>query len=246
MESTKIIGRDVAIRAKDGGMFSAYMTWPVTDIPSPAVIVIQEIFGVNENMRNICENISRMGYIGICPDLFWRQKPGVDLTDQTDAEWQQAFELYKGFNIDKGIEDLISTLEYLRKQPDCSGKVGSVGYCLGGKLAFLMAARSEIDCSVSYYGVDIESHLGEAGGIKKSLLMHIAEKDSYVPPAAQKNITSTLKKHPHVTFFVYEGVDHAFARIKGKNFNSEAAALANYRTADFLATHLTEPDSQTR
>ena len=246
MGAKKIIGSDVAIKAKDGGKFQAYLSLPVTDLPAPAVIVIQEIFGVNRNMRDICDNLSQMGYTAICPDLFWRQKPGVQLTDKTDAEWQQAFEFYKGFDIILGIKDLIATLDFVRNHKDCSGKVGSIGYCLGGKLAYLMAARSTVDCSVSYYGVDIDSFTAEAAAIKKPLLLHIAEKDAYVSPDAQKKIKAALKSNPKAEIYVYEGVDHAFARIGGKNFNAEAAMLANMRSADFLATHLTSPDDQNR
>ena len=176
---------EVRIKAHDKGSFSAYITYPESDLPAPAVVVIQEIFGVNANMRRICDNISQAGFVAICPDLFWRQKPGVQLTDQSEAEWQQAFQLYQGFDIDLGVEDLKSTLASIRKDKNCTGKVGAMGYCLGGKLAYLMAARSDVDCSVSYYGVGIEDMLDEAKKIKHQLLLHVAEKDKFVPIAAQ-------------------------------------------------------------
>ncbi|MEZ0224770.1 MAG: dienelactone hydrolase family protein [Alphaproteobacteria bacterium] len=229
---------DVKIKAHDKGSFSAYVSYPAAELPAPAVVVIQEIFGVNTVMRGICDNLAQAGFIAICPDLFWRQEPGIQITDKSEAEWQQAFKLYQGFNVDLGIEDLKSTVEFIRGQKDCTGKTGTIGYCLGGKLAYLMAARSDSDCNVSYYGVGIEEMLGEAPKIKKQLLMHIAEKDKFVPIAAQQKILSSLNKHKNIEIHVYPGVDHAFAREGGQHYDKEAAHQANARTADFLATHL--------
>ncbi len=231
--------KEVILSAQDGGHFTAFMSWPETDLPAPAIVVIQEIFGVNENMRNICENLSQAGYIAICPDLFWRQEAGVVLSDKTEADWKKALGLFQGFDIDLGIADLQSTLAYVRKIPECAGKAATLGYCLGGKLAFLMATRSDADCNISYYGVGIETLLAEAKNIKSPLLMHIAEHDQFVPLEAQHEILSALNKHPQVEIHVYPGVDHAFARIDGEHYDKEAAQQANSRTADFLATHLT-------
>jgi carboxymethylenebutenolidase len=228
---------DVKIKAHDKGAFTAYVAHPA-QAPAPAVVVIQEIFGVNAVMRGICDNLAQAGFLAVCPDLFWRQEPGIQITDKTEAEWQKAFKLYQGFNVDLGIEDLKSTLAYIREQKDCTGKAGTIGYCLGGKLAYLMAARSDADCSVSYYGVGIEAMLEEAPKIKKQLLMHIAEKDKFVPMAAQQKILSALNKHKNIEIHVYPGVDHAFAREGGQHYDKEAANQANARTSDFLATHL--------
>lgn len=231
--------KTVSVPARDkSGAFSAHVSLPEAGLPAPAVVVIQEIFGVNDNMRFICEHLSQAGYIAICPDLFWRQEPNIQLTDKTDAEWKRAFELFQGFDVDKGIEDLIATLDFIRKDKDCTGKAGTIGYCLGGKLAYLMAARSDADCNISYYGVGIEALLGEASKIKKPFLMHIAEKDKYVPLEAQSQILHALRNNKKSEVHVYPDVDHAFARLGGQHYNAEAAHQANYRTADFLATHL--------
>ena len=227
----------VTISASDGGKFAAYLAKPASG-RGPGVVVCQEIFGVNMVMRDICDGLAKAGYIAICPDLFWRQQPGIQLTDQTEAEWQRAFELYKGFSEQKGIDDLKTTLDYVRAVPGCSGKVGSVGYCLGGKLAYLMATRSSADCNVGYYGVGIENALGEAKNIAKPLMLHIAEKDSFCPPEAQKKIKAALAGNRQVTMHVYPGMDHAFARVGGEHYNKAAAELANKRTADFFKTHL--------
>jgi carboxymethylenebutenolidase len=230
---------DITIQAKDGtGDFYAYMAEPQTDQPAAAVIVIQEIFGVNGVMREITDSLAQSGYIAICPDLFWRQEPGIVLTDQTDAEWQRAFELFGGFDVDKGIEDLIASLDYARGLESCNGLVGDIGFCLGGKLAFLMAARSDADCSVSYYGVGLEELLDEAKNITHPLLMHIADQDKFSSDTAQAQIHAGLKDNELVSRFVYEGNDHAFARVGGEHYDTEAAQLANMRTSNFLATYL--------
>jgi carboxymethylenebutenolidase len=226
------------IKATDGsGAFSAYVASPKAP-KAPAVLVIQEIFGVNKNLRDICDKLAQDGYLAVCPDLFWRQEPGIQLTDQTEAEWKRAFELFQGFNVDKGVVDLKATLDFIRQQPGCSGKVGTVGFCLGGKLAYLMATRADADCNVAYYGVGIEGLLDESGSIKKPLLMHIAEKDGYVPPAAQQKIIAALKDNKNVEIHTYPGMDHAFTRLGGKNYNKEAAVQAHARTAAFFAKSL--------
>ena len=228
----------ISISAADGGSFNAYVARPRNDHSAPCVIVIQEIFGVNAGMRTTCDDLATAGYIAICPDLFWRQEKGVELTDQSDAEWQKAFALFNGFDIDKGVDDLKATLRHARQMQGATGRVGTMGYCLGGKLAFLMATRSDADCNVSYYGVDLVRHLDEAVGVKNPLLMHIAQNDKYVPIEAQRQIIAAFKNNDHVSVNVYEGVDHAFARPNGIHFDKEAAQLANARTADFLAVTL--------
>ena len=227
---------EIKIKVPDGS-FSAYLALPKS-APAPGILVIQEIFGVNKVMRDLTDGFAAKGYVALCPDLFWRQEPGVQITDKTDAEWQHAFKLMQGFNQTKGVEDLIAALDVLRKRQECSGKIGTVGYCLGGKLAYFMATRSTADCNVSYYGVGIETVLDEAGAITKPLLMHIAEKDRFVAPEAQKQILDALGKNPRIEMHVYPGCDHAFAREGGAHWNAEAARLANQRTEAFFKKFL--------
>ena len=228
---------DVTIQAAGGGQFGAYLAIPDSG-RGPGIVVCQEIFGVNAVMRDICDGLASQGYTAICPDLFWRQEPGIQITDKTDAEWQRAFALFNGFDLDKGMDDLAATLAFLRGHAACSGKAGAVGYCLGGRLAYHMATRTDADCSVSYYGVGIESVLDEAGKITRPLMLHIAEKDQFVPPEAQAAVKAALSGNPQVTAHSYAGQDHAFARVGGAHWNAEAAGQANDRTAAFFAAHL--------
>jgi carboxymethylenebutenolidase len=229
-------GQDISIHGPDGN-FSAYLARPKGGA-GPGVVVIQEIFGVNAVMRGVANDLAAKGYVALVPDLFWRIEPNVQITDKTEAEWQRAFDFYKKFDVDAGVRDIQTTIAQLRNKQGVSGKIGSVGYCLGGLLAFLTAARTDADASVSYYGVGIEGKLNEANGIKKPALLHIAAKDQFVPPAAQTQIVDGLKGRHGVTVHVYEGVDHAFARVGGQHYDRAAADLANARTTDFLKTHL--------
>ena len=189
-------------------------------------------------MRDLCDGFAAQGYVALCADLFWRQEPGIQITDKTDAEWKRAFELYQGFNEAKGAEDLIASLDHLRKLPNCSGKAGSVGYCLGGKLAYLMATRSSADANVSYYGVGIENALGEASAITKPLLLHIAAEDQYVPKEAQAKIKDALARNSAVNLHVYPGCDHAFARVGGAHWNEAPPSRPTSARAAFFAKHL--------
>ena len=228
---------ELTIRAADGGGFSGYLATPKSG-KGPGILVIQEIFGVNKVMRDIADGFAAQGYAALCPDLFWRQEPGIEITDKTEAEWARAFQLYQGFDEAKGVDDLKATLAHLRTLPACTGKVGAVGYCLGGKLAYLMATRSDAECSVGYYGVGIDKALDEAGKIARPLMLHIAEQDEYCPPAAQQAIKAPLGKNARVTIHSYPSVDHAFARNGGEHYDKAAAESANKRTADFFKQHL--------
>ena len=222
------MGERTTITTPDG-TFSAYVARPAK-AKAAAVVVIQEIFGVNQVMRDITDGLAGQGYLAICPDLFWRMEPGVDITDQSDAEWKKAFELYNAFDVDLGVKDIGAAIAHVREDAGCAGKAGAVGFCLGGLLAFLTATRTDIDASVGYYGVGIEKHVGEADKLADPLMLHIAEADQFVPKEAQKLIIASLKNHPQVEIFTYPGRDHAFARPGGEHYSADDAATANART----------------
>ena len=219
------------------GAFSAYVARPAA-ASAPAVVVIQEIFGVNKVMRDICDGLAAQGFLAICPDLFWRIEPGIDITDQSEAEWKRAFELYNAFDVDAGVGDIAATIAAARTLTGASGKVGAVGYCLGGLLAFLTATRTDADASISYYGIGIEKHLAETEKLTRPLLMHVAELDQFVPPEARKMILDGLKDHPQIEIHTYAGRDHAFAREGGAHYDAADAAKANGRSLTFFKTHL--------
>lgn len=222
----------LSIKTQDGD-FSAYVARPAAT-SAPAIVVIQEIFGVNAVMRKIADDLAAQGYLAICPDLFWRIEPGIDITDQSPAEWAKAFELYTAFNVDQGIDDIAATIKAIRNDAGCNQKVGAVGYCLGGLLSYLTAARTDIDAAVSYYGVGIDGKLDEAAKISAPMLLHVAEKDQFVPAAAQAAMAKVLINGPSLDLHTYRGCDHAFARPGGEHYDAAAAKLANDRTAAFF------------
>ena len=228
-------GKEITISAADGGKFMGYLAAPKSG-GGPGIVVIQEIFGVNDVMRGITDSYAEAGYMALCPDLFWRQEPGIQLTDQTEEEWARAFELFNGFDLDKGVQDLDSTIETLRGQEGCSGKVGTVGFCLGGRLAFLTATRTKADAAVGYYGVMLTEHLGET--INAPLVLHIATEDEVVPKEQQAEVHAALDGNDKATLFDYEGQDHAFARVGGKHFDQASADAALGRTLDHFKAHL--------
>ena len=230
------MGEMQTIRTPDGE-FGAYVARPAAE-KAPAIVVIQEIFGVNAVMRATADDFAAEGYLAVCPDLFWRIEPGIDITDHSEAEWKRAFELFNAFDVDAGVEDIAATIAHIRGDAGCNGKGGSVGYCLGGALAFLTATRTDADASVSYYGVGLENRVVEAEKLTHPLLMHIAEEDQFVPKPAQQIILAALKDHPQIEIHTYSGCDHAFAREGGEHFNAEAAKLANGRTLQFFARTL--------
>ena len=231
------MGEYRTIKGKDGD-FQAYVAKPGSGGKTGAVVVLQEIFGVNAVMRSVTDDLAAAGFLAICPDLFWRIKPGIDITDQTPEEWKQAFDLFGKFDADAGIEDVKATMAAIRTDPGCNGKVGAVGYCLGGKLAFLSATRTESDASVGYYGVGLENLLGEAGNIKKPLMLHIADQDSFQTPQAREAIDAGLKGNALLTLHHYVGRDHAFARVGGEHYDAADAKLANDRTKEFFKKNL--------
>jgi carboxymethylenebutenolidase len=229
-------GTSTSIHTPDG-TFSAYIARPAA-AKAPAIVVIQEIFGVNKVMRDIADDLAAQGYLAICPDLFWRIQPGIDITDQSEAEWAKAFELYTAFDVDRGVEDIIATIAAIRADGGCNGKVGSVGFCLGGLLSFLTATRSDIDASVCFYGVGIENKVDEAKTLSRPVMLHVAEEDQFVPKAAQEVLTEALSANSHVTLHTYAGRDHAFARKGGAHYDAVDAALAEERTLAFFGKHL--------
>ena len=226
------MGERISIKTPDGE-FSAYVARPKA-AKAPAVVVIQEIFGVNKVMRDITDGLAGQGYLAICPDLFWRIEPGIDITDQSEAEWKRAFELFNAFDVEAGVKDIQATVTKIRADAGSNDKVGAVGFCLGGLLAFLTATETDADCAVSYYGVGIENRLDETDKLTRPLLMHIAEQDQFVPKEAQAMILARLKNHPHVEIHTYPGRNHAFARVGGEHYDAADAAKAGERTLAFF------------
>ena len=228
----------IAIETLDGdGGFSAYLAEP-EGTPKGAIVVIQEIFGVNEGIRRKCDHLARLGYVAVAPDLFWRLEPGIELDPDVPEQFQRALELMQQLDQDKAIADIEATIRDARSRLPEGGKVGAVGYCLGGRLAFMTAARTDIDATVGYYGTGLEALMGEKHAIARPVMLHIAGADHFVTPDKQKLIHEGLDDHPKVILYDYPGQDHGFAAEMGKRRSEEAARLADSRTEAFFAEHL--------
>ncbi|MDP5280498.1 dienelactone hydrolase family protein [Sphingomonas sp. DG1-23] len=227
----------IHIDASDhSGSFSAYVAEP-EGTPRGAIVVIQEIFGVNPGIRKKCDDWAAQGYLAVAPDLFWRLQPGVELDPDVPEQFQSALGLMNQFDQQLGVADLESAIKAARAKLD-GGKVGVVGYCLGGRLAFLCATRTDSDATVGYYGVGIDNLLGEKHAIANPVLLHIAGADHFVTPDIQARMHAGLDDHPKVTLYDYPGEDHGFAAEMGNRRSEAAAQLADQRTAAFFAEHL--------
>jgi carboxymethylenebutenolidase len=227
----------VKIPTLDGkASFPAYVVKPAS-APRGAIIVIQEIFGVNPGIRKKCDDWAAAGYLAVAPDVFWRQKTGVELNPDDPGEFQQGVAYMMKHDFDLGIQDVEATIHWIRREAAVP-KVGLVGYCMGGRVAYLTATRTDIDASVGYYGVSIETMLNEAHAIAKPLLLHVPTADGFVPPAAQAAMHEGLDNNAHVTILDYEGLDHGFADSFGARRNAAGAELADRRTAEFFAAHV--------
>ena len=216
--------------------FPAYVAKP-EGTPRGAIIVIQEIFGVNPGIRQKCDKWAAKGYLAVAPDLFWRFAPGVELNPDVEAELQQAFGYFQQYDANDGVYDIEATIRWIRGTQDVA-KVGCVGYCLGGRLAYMAAARTDIDASVGYYGVMIDQMLDEAHAIANPLMLHIPTGDHLVGPEAQAAIHGALDAHPKVTLHDYAGLDHGFAAEMGYRRDEDGAQLADGRTVAFLKANL--------
>ncbi|MGW8134526.1 dienelactone hydrolase family protein [Sphingomonas zeae] len=226
------------IAAADGdGAFNAYFAAPEGK-PTAAIIVIQEIFGVNAGIRRKCDTLAEAGYLAVAPDLFHKISPGIELDPDVPNEMQQALDLMSQFDQDGGIRDIEATIKAIRAEHGADLKVGVVGYCLGGRLAFMTAARTDVDASVGYYGVGIDGLLGEKNAIAKPVLLHIPEEDHFVDKDAQQRMHEGLDDHPRVTLYDYAGEDHGFATEFGQRRSEDSARLADERTMAFFAEHL--------
>jgi carboxymethylenebutenolidase len=226
----------ITIEGRDG-TFYAYISRPQT-LPASAVVVLQELFGVNADIRQTCDELAEEGFVAVAPDLFWRQEPGVDLSVTSEADWQHGLRLYQAYDRDAGVRDIKDTLDTVAKLPECTGKIAVQGYCLGALMTFLTAVRCHVNAAVAYHGGDTEKYLGEVDDLSAPLLMHLGEEDEFISKAAQAQIKKALASNPYATVYSYPGQRHAFARHNGAHYDAASATLANGRTSEFLHQHL--------
>jgi carboxymethylenebutenolidase len=227
---------DIRVPLRDGEM-GAYLAIPER-APTGAVIAIMEIWGVNDTMRHHAHEFAQAGFVCLVPDLFWRQEPGVQLSDHDPEHVKKAFDLYYDFDYDLGVRDMEDTWKYLLTRDECNGKVGAVGYCLGGKLCYLMCCRTDIDCAVAYYGTYIEHNIREAPSLHRPFMLHMAMKDRWVQAEVNDLLERRLAPNALVTIHKYPDADHAFARKGGKPYRKDEADRALGLSVEFFRQHL--------
>ena len=225
-------GQTIQVTAYDGGKFAAYLAKPAQG-SGPGLVLLQEIFGINGYMKSMADRYAEEGYVVLVPDLFWRMKPGVEL-GYSGADFKEALGYNERLDEENAVNDIAATLAAIRALPEQAGKVGTIGYCLGGRLAMLAAARTDVDCAVSYYGVGLDAYTNKIPAIHCPMIFHFAENDALTPPASREKIIAALKAKPSIETYVYPGCDHAFATPEREHFDKPAAMMAYSRTMAML------------
>lgn len=228
--------RNIKVPLRDGVM-GGYLAVP-DGPPKGAIVAIMEIWGVNDTMRAHAHEFAEAGFVCFVPDLFWRQEPGVELSDRNPEDVKKAFDLYYDFDYDLGVRDMEDTVKHIASLPECNGKVGAVGYCLGGKLCYLLCCRTEIDCAVAYYGTYIEHNIREVGNLHRPFMLHMAMKDRWVQAEVNELLERRLSPNPLVEIHQYPGADHAFARHGGRTYSQPEADRALVLSVAFFKRHL--------
>ncbi|MGN6316391.1 dienelactone hydrolase family protein [Trinickia sp.] len=228
--------RWIEIDAGGGERYDGYLALPRAG-KGPGVIIVQEIFGVNAHIQSVAEQYALAGYVALAPDIFWRSERRVELRYE-GADRDKALALLKSTDVEKTVADLGAAAATLRAQPETAGKVGAVGFCFGGQLAYLMAARGSVDAAVAYYGGGIQNKLDEAANVRAPMVFHYAEHDGSIPQTAVAQVKQRFAGRSDVQFFDYPGVEHGFNCSDRGAYNQHASALAHGRTLSFLASVL--------
>jgi carboxymethylenebutenolidase len=217
------------------GRFGAYLALPPAG-RGPGLLLLQEIFGVNAHIRGVAEQYALAGFVVIAPDLFWRQGERIELGyDGPDA--QRAYQLKGTVSQDAVVRDMQATLATLRALPECAAKVGAIGYCMGGRLAYTAAALCGVDAAVAYYGGGIQDQLALAGQINCPIQFHYGELDDHIPLTAVEAVQQAfVDKDAEV--YLYPGAQHGFNCWERASYGPAAAALAHGRSLAFLARQL--------
>lgn len=218
----------VKLQASDGHELDAYVAHPAGE-PIAGLVVVQEIFGVNPHIRSVADGYAKDGFLAVAPALFDRYERGLELGYE-GADMQKAMSLIPGLNLDHALKDTAAAIEYARRQ--AGKKVGVIGYCFGGTIAWLAAARPGVDAAVGYYGGQIAKFADEHP--KAPIMLHFGKLDQHIP---KQSIDAVQAAHPQVPVFWYDA-GHGFNCNDRASYNAEAAKLARERSLEFLKKHL--------
>jgi carboxymethylenebutenolidase len=225
-----------SVPVPSGALFDAYLARPPAG-SGPGLVLFQEIFGVNEHIRALAEQYALDGFVVLAPDVFWRQTRKIELGYEGEQR-QRGIELAMALKAPEVGLDLVAAVAALRARPEVNGnKVGAIGYCMGGRLAFLSAATTGVDAAVAYYGGGIQDQLDKAAAIQCPVLFHYAERDDHIPPAAVDKVRTAMHgKSAEV--HVYPGAMHGFNCWARASYHAPSAALAHGRSLQFLSANL--------
>ncbi|HQT80870.1 MAG: carboxymethylenebutenolidase [Ferrovum sp. 37-45-19] len=229
-------GQWLEINKDDQSTFSGYLSLPPTG-KGPGIILIQEIFGVNEHIQQVADQYAMDGYVVFAPDVFWRQEQKVTL-GYDEVSFKKGLELYNHCNMQTARDDLIKAVNFLRQRSEVTHKIASIGYCMGGLLSYMVGAENAVDAAICYYPGGIDQQLSTASEVNLPLLFHFAEKDQYIDDKAVKTVTKTFAKKSNAWVLTYPNVDHGFNCWSRSMYNQEAASLARGRTLEFLSIFL--------
>jgi carboxymethylenebutenolidase len=226
----------ISIPSHDGRSFDAYLSLPPKGT-GPGLIIIQEIWGVNEHIRAVADQYALDGYVVLAPDVFWRQQPRVDL-QYTEADTKLAYQYMQNLDGPNAVADLMDTAKTLRARPEVTGQIGAVGFCMGGRLSYALAATNAIDAAVCYYGGGIQNNLDIAADIQVPIQFHYGELDDHIPATAVNAVKEAFAGRTNAQFHVYPGVGHGFNCWGRPMYKQRAAALARGRTLQWLSENL--------
>jgi carboxymethylenebutenolidase len=222
------MGQNIELKTKDGKTISAYKAEPAGK-PRGGIVVIQEIWGVNNHIRDVADRYAKQGYVAIAPAIFDRIEPGVKMDQYTEETMQKGFGYMQKVDQDKALLDISAAVAEASK----AGKVGVVGFCFGGRMAWLAAARVDgISASVPYYGGGVPQLASEKP--KVPVMLHFGEKDAHIPVAS---VEEFKKVHPTLPVYIY-AADHGFNCDQRGSYDAAAAKLAQERTLDFFRKHV--------
>ena len=225
----------IDIPASDG-QFQAYLALPRGG-KGPGIVLLQEIFGVNEHVRNVADQYAADGYVVLAPDLFWRSAPHTELGYEGE-DLQRAYALMQATDMALAQCDISATAKALRALPGVGPKIAALGYCLGGRLAYLAGASGDVDAAIAYYGGGIQNCLDRAASVKVPLMLHFGAMDSHIPADAVKQIAERFDDNPEVEIHVYPEAGHGFNCSHRASYHQPSAAQAHGNSLIFLSENI--------
>lgn len=223
----------IELANRNGRACQAYLASPDSG-RKPAILILSEMFGLNGPMKDFAQHYAARGHCAMVPDLFWRtETPGGLGYDE--AGFALAWARIKDFDIDSCAADMRTAAEALRRQPACNGKVVALGFCMGGRLAFVAAARSGVDAAIGLYGLDVSKHLHEVPAIAVPTHLHYGDKDQHVPLAEIEAVARGVAANPNIAIWRYPEAGHSFFNKVRPTYDAAAAALAATRIDAVLA-----------